>query len=539
MAKRYHGRKFHNSVKRSSSHKVQSVRLDVLSGLEEQRRKSQQSIQPPSSTQQPNSTSSSYSTSSEVSIRSIPGYFYDAAKKRYFPNSMRKDVVCDNPPTPIRSSNQSKKTYQPRPLPLPLPLFLLQHKRVIPFHSSSNRISNHTTLSLRWFDSRWKCEHPIQSTHVRCAMNSSEGLFLGSNGWILHYGFPNGVLNRLCNRIRVSSDMNMNTNTNMNIGSFCEVLSICEGYGLVCDRGITRLVHYDDNKSIPMEGEWMCICRSRFFHSSIHEYPSNSSGNVIVCGDHIRIYSERNSRENENEHENENENETTTHSHSHSHSHLHLLHHFPISIPHSTNHSKIHHHSHQHQHQQINSNSNSNSNVCVCAWSNPTCTELVCGLRDGHLLLISSELSNDNSSLSSPFTHSIWKFRHCVRCVSGSQSIQWKRNDINRDVNNDNSFTHVAGVCACDLEGHVMIGVRLSSTHWTCREIHGICAKCVWCNEEEVVCVCEDGVWIVSWYGDLLRCVYNHSFQTSFLCGNDAVLVIVEENGILHWCSRH
>ena len=183
-------------------------------------------------------------------------------------------------------------------------------------------------------------------------MNSSEGLFLGSNGWILHYGFPNGVLNRLCNRIRVSSDMNMNTNTNMNIGSFCEVLSICEGYGLVCDRGITRLVHYDDNKSIPMEGEWMCICRSRFFHSSIHEYPSNSSGNVIVCGDHIRIYSERNSRENENENENENEhendneneneneNETTTHSHSHSH--LHLLHHFPISIPHSTNHSKIH-----------------------------------------------------------------------------------------------------------------------------------------------------------------------------------------------------
>ena len=309
---------------------------------------------------------------------------------------------------------------------------------------------------------------------------------------------------------------NMPANMPTNVTGLCEVLSICEGYGLVCDHGITRLIHYGDGRSITMEGEWKCICRSCFSYSPTHEFSPNPSGNVIVCGDSIRIYSDR--------HENE----------IYSPSHLQLLYQFPISIPYSTKHFK--HHSKNHQ-----STFNSNSNICVCVWSNSTCTELICGLRNGHLLLISSELSDDSHSLSSPPTRSIWKFRHCVRCVQGSQSIRWKGNEFDNidNINTNNSSTPIAGICACDVEGHVMIGVRLSDTRWTCFEIHGICAKSVWCNDEEILCVCEDGVWLVNWCGDILRCVYNHSFENSFICGNDNVLILVEENGLVHWCSRY
>lgn len=458
--------------------KSEPVRLDVLAGLEEQRRKSQQQQQQQQS--QPSTLQSQPRVSSalESPPRSIPGFFYDAEKKRYFPNSMRRDVGCDKVPTTSRSPSKNR----PVPKPASLPLFLLQRKYgkdLAPhaFHPGFSRgrsdfnLHLHLHLHLQWSEICWQCFHPLESGHIRCVDFSSNRLLLGYMGSVRRHCVMKGVFHPLCDHVR-----NVDSRT-------CEVVSVCDGYGLVCAKGRFRLIQLSERAGldIPLEGELLCLCRSGFVGlagspSSLH----SSEGSVLVCGDRIHLFLF-------NSHS----------SSSSSPSSLHLQ--STISLP-------------SHSHSPC---------VCVCVWGCRTCGDVVCGLRDGQILLLSSLSSS---------VQSLWKFKHCVRGVCGCEMIH--------SSSPTSTFTHVMGICGWDLHGKVVIGLRLSPTDWSWREVRGLSARSVWCDENGVVCVCEDGVWVVDWYGKLVRRIYDHCFQHVFLCGNPDILLLVESSGVIHWCSR-
>ena len=453
--------------------KSEPVRLDVLAALEEQRRKSQQQQQPQQPQQPQLSTLRSQprvSSTVESLPRSIPGFFYDAEKKRYFPNSMRRDIGCEKVPTASRSLSKNRSVLKPASLPL----FLLQRKYgkdifTHAFHPGFSSSRSDSNLHLEWSGICWQCFHPLESGHIRCIDFSSNRLLLGYMGSVRRHYVMKGMFHPLCDHVCNVDSRN------------CEIVSVCDDYGLVCAKGRSRLVRLSERSGldIPLEGELMCLCRSDFVGLAGSPTPLHSTeGSVLVCGDRIHLFL------------------FDSHPSSPSSpSSLHLQSTIPLPSP----------------------------SPCVCVWSYRTCRDVVCGLRDGQLLLLSSLSSS---------VQSLWKFKHCVRGVYGCEMIP------SPSSSPISIFTHVRGICGWDIHGKVVIGLRLSLTDWIWREVRGLSARSVWCDENGVVCVCEDGVWVVDWYGKLVRRIYDHCFQHVFICGNTDILLLVESSGVIHWCSR-